>query len=71
LRNPNLYYGIKATLGMVMFGEKWDCKKSPMLNMSRGAFGQAGIDIREASHQYENDNDNEHVITLWVRASKS
>jgi hypothetical protein len=27
--------------------------------------------IREVSHQYENDNDNEHVITLWVRASKS
>jgi hypothetical protein len=26
---------------------------------------------REVSHQYENDNDDEHVITLWVRASKS
>jgi hypothetical protein len=25
--------------------------------------------IREVSHQYENDNDNEHVITLWVCAS--
>jgi hypothetical protein len=27
--------------------------------------------IREVSHQHENDIDNEHVIILWVRASKS
>jgi hypothetical protein len=27
--------------------------------------------IREVSHQYEYDYDNEHVITLWVRVSKS
>jgi hypothetical protein len=27
--------------------------------------------IREVSHQYENDNANEHVITLWIHASKS
>jgi hypothetical protein len=26
---------------------------------------------REVSHHYENDNDNEHVITLWIRVSKS
>jgi hypothetical protein len=26
---------------------------------------------REVSDQHENDNDNEHVIILWVRASKS
>jgi hypothetical protein len=26
---------------------------------------------REVSHLCENDNDNEHVITLWVRVSKS
>jgi hypothetical protein len=25
---------------------------------------------REVSHQYKNDDDTEHVITLWVRASK-
>jgi hypothetical protein len=31
----------------------------------------ARFGIREFSHQYENDNDNEHVISLWVRASRS
>jgi hypothetical protein len=32
---------------------------------------QRPFDSRDVSHQYENDNDNGHVITLWVRASKS
>jgi hypothetical protein len=27
--------------------------------------------IREVSHQHENDNNNEHVIILWIRASNS
>jgi hypothetical protein len=47
-------------------GEHWNLY---VMSLRKKKLDISNNDIREVSHQHENDN--EHVIILWVRASKS